>query len=75
MSDADTFLLTQELTRPVSTYGAWRLQRIIDRYKAIPESQKSEADTLLEDIGFLGVCNHAPSWRVEKQQFQLRRTT
>jgi len=74
LGKVDTFLLTQELTRPVSTYGAWRLQRIIDRYKAIPESQKSEADTLLEDIGFLGVCNHAPSWRLGKQQFQLYRT-
>lgn len=74
LGKVDTLLLTQEVTRPASTYSAWRLQRIIDRYQAIPESQKIAADSLLGDIGFLAICSHQASWRLEKDKFQLHRT-
>ena len=70
----DTFLLGQDINRPVGTYGAWRLQRVIDRYQAIPESQKPEADALLEAVGFLTLCNHNAAWRLDKRGFQLYRT-
>jgi len=70
----DTGILDVELTRPATTYGAWRLQRLMDKYQDIPASQKAESDALLEDTGFLAVCQHQPTWRMEKQNCKLHLT-
>jgi hypothetical protein len=52
-----------------SSYTAWKLQRLIDRYRAVPEAKRKEAASWMERAGFLGVCQTEPSWRLEKREF------
>ncbi len=67
----DTTLQGAELSRPVTTYTAWRLQRVIEAYQAIPEKQQAATDDLLTDIGFLSLCQRTLSWRLQKDNFKL----
>jgi len=67
----ETTLLDTELSRPATSYTAWRLQRVINAYQEIPEQQKSATDDLLTEIGFLSVCQHQPEWRLQKDNFKL----
>jgi len=67
----ETTLLDTELSRPATSYTAWRLQRVINAYQEIPEQQKSATDDLLTEIGFLSVCQHQPESRLQKDNFKL----
>ncbi|WP_299768891.1 glutathione S-transferase family protein [uncultured Pseudoteredinibacter sp.] len=67
----ETTLLDAELSRPATSYTAWRLQKVIEQYQAIPATQKPAMDDLLSDIGFLSVCQHQPKWRLQKDNFKL----
>jgi glutathione S-transferase len=67
----DTVLQDTELSRPATTYTAWRLQRVIEAYQNIPEQQQTATDNLLTGIGFLSVCQHTPTWRLQKDNFKL----
>ncbi|BFM17574.1 hypothetical protein R50073_37570 [Maricurvus nonylphenolicus] len=67
----NTNLQGETLTRPATTYTAWRLQRVIEAYQAVPEAQQSETDTLLNDIGFQTVCQHQINWGLHKDNFKL----
>jgi len=71
----ETFLDDVPLTRPATTYVAWRLQRVIDIYQAIPEAQKSSTDELLEDIGLKSICQFQVNWRMEKKEYKLYLTS
>ena len=52
-----------------SAYTAWKLQRLIDRYRAVPEPRRSEADTWMERARFLEICQREPKWRMRKREF------
>ena len=62
-------LLDTPIAIPASAYTAWKLQRLIDRYRAVPEPARAEADARMERAGFLEVCRHEPKWRLQKRQF------
>jgi len=67
----ETSLQDAELSRPATSYTAWRLQKVIEQYQAIPAAQKPATDDLLTDIGFLSVCQHQPKWKMQKDNFKL----
>lgn len=67
----ETSLLDVPMSRPAAAYTAWKLQRLIDAYRRVPEDRRAEADDLLRTAGFLEVCRHRPTWRLEKRRFQL----
>ena len=67
----DTFVVDVPMNRPATTYTAWKLQRLIDAYRAVPDAQRAEADRLLGVAGMLDVCRREPSWRLEKRDFKL----
>lgn len=67
----ETSLQDAELSRPATSYTAWRLQKVIEQYQAIPTAQKPATDDLLTDIGFLSVCQHQPEWCLQKDNFKL----
>lgn len=67
----ETRLHDTELSRPATSYTAWRLQQVIEHYQAIPEAQKLATDNLLADIGFLCVCQHQLNWKMQKDNFKL----
>ncbi len=66
-----TMLHDTELSRPATSYTAWRLQKVIELYQVIPDGQKPATDALLTDIGFLSMCQHQPSWKMQKDNFKL----
>jgi len=53
-------------------YVAWKLQRLMDLYRVVPEPERSEADRLMEMAGFLDVCRAEPSWRIDVEGGGLR---
>lgn len=67
----ETFLQDLPLTLPASSYKAWRIQRVIDNYQAIPETQKQSTDQLLDDIGLKSICQFKANWRLEKKNYKL----
>lgn len=67
----ETTLLDVPMARPAGAYTAWKLQRLIDAYRRIPGDRLAEADDLLRTAGFLEVCQHRPTWRLEKRRFQV----
>tara|TARA_B100000446_G_scaffold83608_1_gene78921 strand:+ start:7168 stop:8286 length:1119 start_codon:yes stop_codon:yes gene_type:complete len=71
LGQIDTVLQSAVLSRPAATYTAWRLQRVIEAYQAIPEQQKTATDDLLTDIGFLSICQRSLPWRLQKENFKL----
>lgn len=64
----DAEMLDTEVVGAASAYTAWKLQRLIDRYRAVPEARRAEADAWMERAGFLGVCRHEPEWRLRKRE-------
>ena len=65
----ETSLLDTPIAISPSAYTAWKLQRLIERYRAVPEPKRAEADAWMERAGFLDVCRHEPKWQLRKREF------
>jgi glutathione S-transferase len=62
--------------RPMGpSYLAWKFQRLINLYRAVPEAERDEADRLLEIAGFLEVCRWQPDWLIDRVDGELRIAT
>ena len=69
LGEAEAKLHDTPIVAVASSYTAWKLQRLIDRYRAVPASMRLEADTWMARSGFLELCQREPEWRLRKREF------
>lgn len=70
--EVEAEILGAKFGRNFSPYTLWKLQRVQDRYRAIPADRRPEADALLERMRWAELCQRPQGPRLEKSGFQLR---
>jgi len=66
-------VMGEPMPTQASAYAAWKLQRLIDTYRAVPYERRAMANALLQRAGFREICEREPGWRLEKHHLSLTR--
>ena len=59
------------LTRGAQVYSLWMLQRILDPYRALSDTDRARVDSALAGTGWEPVLAYTPRHRLEKKGFDL----
>jgi hypothetical protein len=57
--------------RAVMTFALWRLQRVLDHYRALSDAEQQGAYALLDAIGGRALANLQLPRRLERKEFRL----
>jgi glutathione S-transferase len=68
---AESALRGTPLHRGVQSYSLWMLQRVLDPYRSLPESDRARIDEALAGTGWEPLLAYRPRHRIEKKGFGL----
>ena len=68
---SESDLRGSRLTRGVQCYSLWMLQRVLDPYQALPDSERARVDDALVGTGWEPLLAYRPRHRLEKNGFKL----
>ncbi len=67
----DFDLAGHPFSRGGSSFSAWKLQRAMDVYRGLDDSDRERADVLVDEFGWLEVMNSKPGYRLDRQDHQI----
>lgn len=71
LGEIDADICGTIMTRPISSYTVWKIQRLMDTYRALPAESKEQADRYLGHAGMLEVCQFEANFRLEKRDYKI----